>query len=503
MTKKHASLSASGTNEWSKCAGSVVLTELLPVSQQNDGNDFARLGTCAHALLEQCLTDGTEAALYLDRIICIKDEGTPKERTEILKKHAKLTSVPNGAYKTIVDQDMEEAVQEALDYVGQRLQVLFGNPCTKTAATEGYMRLEQRLTILVDRDDSFGTGDIILDAWPEMLEIVDYKNGSGVGVEVVDGNGDANLQLQSYALGSAEAAGWDYHVYRFTVAQPRKAHADGRIRSHEVTEAELLDFKQYLTNAAIRVDMAREIAHEIGSDTPDGSSAVEIADSLFRQGLLVAGSQCTWCKAKYNREFDQPCPAIVAQSEEAAQMAFDDNPEDFDVAEKIPDDLPELAKMLTWAPVLENLLKALKAHATTQIFAGHELPGFKIVRGRSPGRKFVTMRQETDAETGQPVFEEDGLTPLMVPITDEWLKNQLVSVYQADPAKLYKPADLRTAPQIEKEIPKQLRKGFNESLLWSPPGSLTMVSADDPRPAEAPNDASADFEGLDDEGGEE
>jgi len=508
---KHATLSASGTKEWGNCAGSVVLTSFLPESQRNDTNDYARLGTCAHHLLETCLAEGVDTNTYRDRIIAIKDEGTPKERTEFQKKGAKLDTIRKvSTYATIVDQDMEEAVQETVDYVRRRLLELFDHQDTKLAVEKKQMRLETRLTVLVDRDDSFGTGDIILDAWPYVLEIVDYKNGSGVAVEVVEvdevtGDLVPNPQLQSYALGTAEEAGWDYQSYRFTVAQPRKPHSDGHIRSHEVTPEELQAFKVFLTRAAARVDEAWEIAHDIGSDTPDGSSAIEIADGLMHAGYLTPGDQCKWCKAKYNKGFDQVCPAVKRAAENAAKMAFADDPEDFEIGEHIPQVMYELAEVLKWAPVLENFLKALKAHAKDRIFAGDELPGFKIVRGRSPGRKFINMRQAVDTETGELVFQEDGLTPLLVPVTQEWLKEQLTTVYEVPEAKLFNPAELRTAPQIEKEIPKPKRKDYAAALLWSPPGSLTIAPVSDPRPAEKP-DPVADFTGSDDEmevGGDE
>lgn len=500
---KHAALSASGTKEWANCASSIVLTALLPNSQKDDTNDFARLGTCAHHLLETCLSEGVDTSIYRDRVIAIKDEGTEKERTEIQRKGAKFDAVQKAStYATIVDQDMEEAVQEVVDYVRVRLMLLFGHQDTKVAYEKKQMRLEERLTVLTHRDDSFGTGDIILDAWPEMLEIVDYKNGAHVAVEVVEvdestGELVPNPQLQSYALGAAEMSGWDYQAYRFTVAQTRKPHTEGRIRSHEVSPEDLQNFKAWLSNSAQRVDEAWEIAHEVGSDTPDGSSAVEIADVLMAKGYMTPGPQCKWCKAKYNKGFDQTCPGIEAKAAETAQMDFADDPEEFVMEEHIPQDLPTLGERMRWVPTLKAFIKAIEDHAKAEMFAGNQVPGQKIVRGKSSGRKFIAMRQATDTETGELVYQDDGITPLMVPVTQEWLTEQLVEVYQAPRDKLFKPADMRTAPQIEKEIPKPLRKAYNEALLYSPPGSLTIAPENDPRPAEV-IDAGADFADADD-----
>lgn len=479
---KHARLSASGTKEWGNCGGQLALIALLPEGSRDDTNDAARLGTCAHALLETCLQEGVDAEAYHDRIIVIQGEGSPQEETVILKARGKAPKDPT-VFWALVDENMEEAVQQAIDYVRSRLMHHFGDPDTKAAVLSKRMRLEQRLTILVARDDSFGTGDIIIDAWPEELENLDYKHGERVAVEILDEEGP-NKQLQSYALGCAEEAGWDYGLYTYGIIQPRASHPDGRIRTHSSSPDELREFKAWLTNAASNVDRAFELLHEVCSDTPDGSSAVELADVLFKAGLLVPGSQCKWCKAKFNPAFGQWCPAQRSKAEEVAQMDFADNPpEDLALAveDRVPLDQYELAQMRRWVPFLEQLAKAVKAAADKRAFAGDSLPGFKLVRGKTTGRKFITQRQATDTETGEPIFLEDGETPMMVDVTREWLVQQLLEVYQVpDKDKLFNPSEFRTGPQIEKEVPKAQRKAFSDNLLWKPPGPVKLVRDSDP-----------------------
>lgn len=506
----HAKLSASGTKEWASCAGQLPLISLLPQSSRNDTNDFARLGTCGHFLLEHCLRTGTQPEQFEDRIIRIVHEGTDKEKCEMLKPGARLVNKP-GIYQTIVDQDMHEAVDEAVTYIKRRLAELFdGDDCTKSAIERGQLRLEQRLTILTHRDDSFGTGDVVIDAWPQELEIFDYKHGANVPVEIFDPEleaanpemGGMNLQLRSYALGSAELHGWDYALYRFTIGQPRAAHSGGRIRSGESTPEQLRAFKEWLSNRASQVDQAFELLHEVGSDVPDfKAGAIDAVHTLDSKGFMTAGSHCYYCKARYNPELDLPCPAIVRATEEAAQMDFNDDPGDFQADP--PEEPEELAKLLKWATTIEQFIKTVKGHAQRLAFSGTPIPGYKIVRGKSAGRKFIEMRQETDKD-GNPVFttnEHGEQVPSMVPVTEDWLVSQIVKTYGAEEVKLFNPKTLRTAPQIEKAVPKELRKAYSETLLWAPPGKLTLALETDPRePEDPPNSAQDDF--ADDEGSE-
>lgn len=479
---QHARLSASQTAMWAGCAGSLAMNDLLPEGDRNVGSDFARLGTCAHALLERVLSEGVDPEAYRGRIITIVGEGTEKEGTSILRKGAKAPKDPTRFWAE-VDDDMIDAVDVAVSYVRGRLQELFGHSDTKAAVAKKQLRLETRLTILVDREDSFGTGDVIIDAWPETLEIFDYKHGSGVLVEV-----KGNKQTRSYAVGVAELDGWDHETYRHTICQPRIGHSDGRVRWEEMTRQEVLDFRAFLLEKAARVDEADRLA----DITPDKKA---VPDALMEAGLLVAGDHCRWCEAKYNRALDRACPAIRKAAEEAAMADFDDDPR-ADTGREIPRDPEELGRILSWAPVVDSFIREIEAQAQKLAMSGTRVPGHKVVRGKAGGgRKIVELRPEVD-ELGEPVLGDDG-EPVMVPVTEEWLLATLRERFGVKKEDAYTEPKLRSGPQLEAAVKKAGGKAkaeeFDRDFLYMPEGKLTLVPEDDPR-EEVQVDPAADFD---------
>ena len=99
--KKHANLGASKAERWMNCPGSVALEADLP----NTSSEYAREGTAAHEVAEQCLLSGKDAIDFLDEIITVTE-------TEII--WGKETQVP---YEIEVTEEMCEAVQMFVSYV--------------------------------------------------------------------------------------------------------------------------------------------------------------------------------------------------------------------------------------------------------------------------------------------------------------------------------------------------------------------------------------------------
>ena len=94
---------------------------------------------------------------------------------------------------------------------------------SKLAVERGELKLEARVNPLPERDDTGGTADVTIDIWPDLLEIADYKNGTGVYVPI-----ENNWQTRSYLLGRAvvenpEDLG-EYNHYRHSIGQPRHHH---------------------------------------------------------------------------------------------------------------------------------------------------------------------------------------------------------------------------------------------------------------------------------------
>ena len=439
---KHANLPPSGSGRWVPCPGSIVMEEAIPAEHRKSSGVFAQLGTAAHGLLERCMSKDEEPSDYLGRIVELVGED---EDVSILKPKARAPKDGSGRVWFAVDEDMAEAVDTAVGYVRARLGELGGD-----------LGLEERVRVLVDRDDCFGTADVSVDAWPDVLEVADYKNGSGVAVEV-----EGNHQIRCYLLGKAEATSFSHDRYVGTVIQPRKAHSDGPVRSEELTRGELLEFRTTLAVAAVNVDEAREIL-EIRGD----------ARELYAKGYLVAGDQCRWCEAV------QECPAALAKAAEVAGADFDEEPSEPLTVESDPD---LLGRLLRWVPFIDGWVRAVEAHAQRVAEAGGHVDGHKMVHKGSKRR----WRDEVTRldEAGESITVQLTPTMLLEIMNDEFF------VSYEDMTTL--PGTI-TGPQAEKLVDKDRRAEFGALLLHKPDGPLTLVPEDDRR-SEVTVDPASDF----------
>jgi hypothetical protein len=88
----------------------------------------------------------------------------------------------------------------------------------------------------------WGTSDtIVYKKKRKLLEVVDFKYGEGLPVEVKD-----NIQLRYYALGAIRSLGYHVKQVKMTIVQPRCYHPDGPIRSWQVHVMDIWDFQEDL-----------------------------------------------------------------------------------------------------------------------------------------------------------------------------------------------------------------------------------------------------------------
>lgn len=210
---RHAKLGASSSDRWMNCPGSINMSR--GVTER--GSVYAREGTAAHSLAEQCLTRNVNADAYLGMTI----EGFE------------------------VDAEMAEAVQVFVDHVRSLMD----------PADRPVLRVEQTFDLkdLNPPGPMFGTSDaVVYQPDSGTLHIVDLKFGTGVIVNVI-----GNPQLRYYALGAVlafekENPGLRGHIQnvRITIVQPRVPHRDGIVRSEDLTYMEVVEFAVELLNAA-------------------------------------------------------------------------------------------------------------------------------------------------------------------------------------------------------------------------------------------------------------
>lgn len=499
MAGTHASLSASKTKEWGNCAAVIALAEMFPVDDPS--GTAAMMGTCVHDVIERCLGDGVPPSAYAGRLLELLKPNTAEEGVSVLKVGAKMPTLASGRVVFLFDEELVDAATAMVDYVVRRLRELFpgkyteemGYAVTKGAVHDGHLRLESKTNPLPERSDTGGTADVTIDAWPDCLELVDYKNGSGVYVPVQD-----NKQLKSYLLGRAKEGGKgelrdEYAVYRIAICQPRHHKApQGGVSHEEFDFAELKRFDDWLRRAADRVDQARALVSDVavqksmafegGAADRDDLTMEEVLDVLYRGGFATVGedgSHCRYCDAA------AVCPAARDAAQAAARRDFADvAPEDVKEAVKEDVDMMQgnsLSQVLHWLPFLTQYVKAVEARARTVLAARGEVPGWKLVQ---------TLGDRTWSPDLTPEAIVDRLS------MDFGLARDVLFTPPTPPALL-------SGPKVEKLLPSKRRKEFSDRLLHRPSGGIKLVLETHPSPAYVPAaDAASDFADVEQDGEE-
>lgn len=349
----HAKLSPSSAHRWMNCPSSVAMESQC--TEETGSSEYADEGTAAHFLGEQCLTNNTDASAYAGRWILVtagNAEWGTSEPTDRIHHSADARSFH-------VDSDMYTNVQKYVDYVRN---------------LGGELLVEQRLSIehLTGEPGAKGTSDAVVLLDNEII-IVDLKYGRGVKVDA-----DSNAQLQIYALGALQEYDFlgAFTQVRHVVVQPRLDH-----------------ISEWLCSVA-KLDA---FAKRVGEHAERCLSALTYYikwGELHEKHLKPGTDQCRFCNAK------AICPAL---SQHVLSTVADDfvdvqtpiAPQLSHVAERSYDN-DTLGNLLGAVDLVEGWCKAVRARAESELFAGHVVPGYKLVEGRRGARKWLS---EADAET--------------------------------------------------------------------------------------------------------
>lgn len=445
----HAKLGASATKQWLNCPGSLAYVHHFDIPGSVAGM-AAQEGTAAHLLIETCLSEDKEPSEFLGRLIDVTSSDS-----FILAEGAER---PRSRDRVVfeVDDDMVAATTCMTDYVRRRLDQL--------GLTKSALRLETRVHPLpgVYQDYTGGSTDVVIDYWPEGIEIVDYKHGRGVFVAVED-----NYQAQSYMLGCIRNSQdkndpeyiRSYSEYRYTICQPRHTESPpGGISSEAKTIDELMDFAERLKKGGDRYLEARKVLHGHSQET-----ALEALDTSGYLNPGPSGEACTFCPIK-------TCPAagrrvyeLTASDFVAADM---DNSATLTMVLNRPDTILKrpaegYADVLNWLPFLEGWIKGVREEAEAAILDGAKVPGYKVVY-----------------KNGSRSWRDD--------LTEEDILKVLTKKYKLKKVHLYNPPKMKTGVQIEKElIAKEQKVEFNEDLLRAPEPKKVVVPESDKRQAVA------------------
>lgn len=176
--KKHAKYSASSSERWLACPGSISLSEKAPPQRESA---YATEGTKAHECLEMLLLHPEK--LLANRAKLTKSHGPDMAEHAFAAAKKILALVPKGA-------ELLVEVKSDLDFI---------------------------------EPDMGGTADVVIVEEFGTLHVIDYKYGQGVVVDPTE-----NPQLISYALGIAHKYNFNFVDVKLSVLQPRAFTEDGQ-----------------------------------------------------------------------------------------------------------------------------------------------------------------------------------------------------------------------------------------------------------------------------------
>lgn len=268
-------------------------------------------------------------------------------------------------------------------------------------------------------DESFGTADaVVVD--DRKLVVIDYKYGQGVLVNAVN-----NSQLMLYALGAMHSFDFlgPFDMIEMVIHQPRAREGEP-VSTWTISRDELMEFAE-------------------------GAS---LAAQLIAQGTTVyapSEKACQFCKAKFKCEAlkDEVLTTVAADASD-----FDDITE----GEMLVDGNENwLSTAMSKVGLIEDWCKAIRAETERRLFAGDDVPGYKLVEGRLGNRKWT---------------DEEAVTKLLKSFR---LKNEdMYDMSLISPTK---------AEKLLKDNPTRLAKA--NALVTRAAGKPSVAPASDKRPA--------------------
>ena len=285
----------------------------------------------------------------------------------------------------------------------------------RAATPDAQLLVETRLDFSDYVPEAFGTADAIIIA-DGTMEVIDFKYGKGVKVSAVE-----NPQMMIYALGAYARFAFEYRIdnLRATIVQPRIDN----LSEYEITVEELTAW------AANVLAPAAEKAYK-------------------GEGPQTPGAWCQFCKVK------NQCRALASKCKEVVAM----DPKLITPEELAKDVLPMVPIVKTWISGVEDF-------ALAQALSGIQLPGWKIVEGRS-------VRKITDTDSVAAVLTKNG-----------YKQNDI-----------FKPVEMRTITDLEKLVGKKQFAAMCGEWINKPQGKPTLAPEGDKRKAIDP--IADDFKGI-------
>lgn len=280
----------------------------------------------------------------------------------------------------------------------------------KETCVDAIIETETRLDLTAWIPDGFGTADCLIVA-DGTLYVIDFKYGKGVLVEA-----ENNQQMMIYALG---ALGWADMLYnidkvRMVIIQPRLSG---------ISQAELDAEALWIWGEDVLAPTAQIAFEGLGEFKPTEDA-------------------CRFCKANGH-----------CQAQADHFVALFDNNEDIGLLSET-----DAGEILQKAAGMKDWLASLEATVKDACLAGKEIPGWKLVEGR-------TRRQYTDEAE-----------------IEKRLRAKKYKVSEIFEKKLL------GITKMEKLLGKKTMGELLGDLIEKPQGAPTLVPESDKRPAWSPEE---------------
>lgn len=271
---------------------------------------------------------------------------------------------------------------------------------------EAEIELEKHVDYSDWAPNGYGTSDVVIIS-DKVIEIIDLKYGKGVPVSA-----KLNKQMLCYALGAYATYDflYDFEVIKMTIVQPRLDN----VSTSEIPVEELLYWANYYV-------LPRAAQAEIGIGDWDLNEEVLKWSPVAAK--LVPRAQQNW---EIIDRYDYQEPIYLSD-------------------EAIKDILDHATEIKKW-------VESVEAYALTQAMQGNEIPGYKVVEGRS-------NRVITNKEKAAEILKEEGFEDI------------------------YKPQELLAMGALEKLVGKTTFSELLSDYIDKPQGKPVLVPEKDKRPA--------------------
>lgn len=346
--------------------------------------------------------EGTIAHGMAEGMISKDDKLVQKYEVEAAKFYGEHPEL-NGTFL-----EMKMILQPYVDYVFEE----YAAQVHEDGAAQ--LMTEERVDLTEYIPGGFGTSDVVI-LRQGRLHIIDLKYGKGVSVSAED-----NPQLKLYALGT---------LARFDML-------------YDIEDVVMTIYQPRLDNVSTDTIKAKDL-YAWGEEVIKPGAQL----ALSEDAPVHAGDWCQFCPARYDCK-ERARDAMELQKY-LGQMVL--SPE-------------EIAEILGKIDRLTKFAEDIKDSALTKALDGEEIPGWKVVEGRSI-RKYVGSEEEIVRQC-----EGAGY----------------------DPALLYE-RKLLTITNMEKLMGKKQFAEVLGAYVEKPEGKPTLAPESDKRPAITNNSAAEDF----------